>query len=125
MPSAYPSGWLPPEVKLFSQAMASSLDVKNSWGYRVCRFIAAATTRSTVLDPSTAIAKTPVVWANSYLAAALISTSVISESIGIGVPPLTCSTARMASLASWTSTTEPGCQTDVMMPALTLSTFFP
>ena len=125
MPSACPPGWPPSGVKLFSQAMASSREVKNSWGYRVCRLIAAAMTRSTVLDPSTAIARTPVVCANSYLAAALISTSVISESIGIGVRPLISSTARMASLASWTSTKEPGRQTDIMMPALTLSTFFP
>ena len=48
MPSAYPSGWPPLEVKLFSQAMASSLEVKNSW---TTRERAALKARAHALEP--------------------------------------------------------------------------
>ncbi len=109
----------------FSHVIAAVLEVKNSCGYLVSLLVAEAMTLSTVLDPRTAMATTPVLCANWYRAAALNTTSVISESIGIGVPPVMRSTASMASLASSASTKQPGRQTLSSIPASTLRAFFP
>src|SRR6476661_4639855 len=118
---AVASGWScasppGPSTNPLSQATASSREVKNSCGYCVPRLVAAATTRSTALDPRTAMASTSADLANSYRAAALISTSVMTESIGIRPARANSAVARMASRASTTSTNEPGAQTDSMIP---------
>jgi Tfp pilus assembly protein PilX len=68
-------------MTVFSHAIAAVLDVKNSCGYLVSRLAAEAIALSTALDPRTAMATTPVLCANWYLAAAL-NTTILGPNCG-------------------------------------------